>query len=182
MRNSRNIRVFLCFYFVCSILLAGCIDFGESRSDFLRRLDIENADDFAALSPCKQIEIYASLGSEYTDIDHMTVLAPKWMQDEIDKQPDEVIADCIVGEANKLLSQWGTSNYENNKISYSIHALLYKANELDINKHSQLERLFHRVVCVDHVYYDGQLILIYYTAKFGFENFPTHEAMLSALC
>lgn len=148
----------------------------------LSNLGIENSSDFAVLSPCGQIEIYAFLGSEYTDVDHMTVIVPKWMQDEIDKHPPEIVTDCIVEEANSLLSQWGESNNKNRKISYSIHALLYKADELDIYKYPKLERLFNRVVCRDKVFYDGQLILIYYTAKFGIADFPSRDEMATTLC
>jgi len=182
MDKSRNAKVMLGFCFIFLFLLAACRTHEEYLNESLKNLNVEKASDFAILSPCKQIEIYAILGSEYTDVDHMTVIIPKWMQDEIDKHPDDIVAACIVDEANSLLSQWGTNTKENRKISYSIHALLYKANELDINKHPQLEGLFHRAVCQDKVFYDGQLILIYYTAKHGFANIPNHEVMVSTLC
>jgi len=164
------------------LFISGCRSHKEIQVDLLRKLGVENAEKFAVLSPCKQIEIYAFLGSEYTDIDHMTVLVPKWMKDEIDKQPSDEVADCIVDETNKLLSQWDTSYSENDKISYSVHALLYKANDIDINKHPQLEELFNRVVCYDKVFYDGQLISIYYATKYGYSDFPSDDIMVSVLC
>jgi hypothetical protein len=182
MEKLRKLKGLSCLCLIVSILLIACGDNTETQSELLSNLDVENASDFAALSPCRQIEIFAILGSEYTDVDHMTVIVPEWIHEVIDKHPPEVVGDCIVNEANKLLSQWGESHNRDREISYSIHALLYKADELDINKYPELERLFNRVVCHEEIFDDGQLILIYYTAKFGIADFPSREEMRAALC
>ena len=182
MKNPKKLTTTLCLFFIVLFLLMACGDNKETQSELLSSLNIEDSSDFASLSPCRQIEIYAILGSEYTDVDHMTVIVPKWIHEEIDKHSPEVVGDCIVDEANKLLSQWGDSYDKKRKTSYSIHALLYKADELDITKYPKLEGLFNRVICHEKVFDDGQLILMYYTAKFGITNFPSREEMASALC
>lgn len=160
--------------------LVSCATHEELMNEALRELNINSKSDFIELTPCEQIKIYSTLGSKFTDIEHMVAIVPMWMHEEIALHPPEILTNCIVDEVNKLLAQWDNGNHK--QISYSIHALFYKADELDLFANSKLDLLFKRVICEDKVFYNSQLVLIYYTEKFGVKKFPSHQEMFDTLC
>ncbi len=149
-------------------------------NEALRELNINSKSDFIELTPCEQVNVFSTLGSKFTDVEHMIAIVPAWMDEEIAVHPPEVLTNCIVDEVNNLMAQWDNGNRK--QISYSIHALFYKANELDLFAYPKLDLLFQGIICEDKVLYNSQLVLIYYTEKFDETAIPNHQEMFDALC
>ncbi|HSB00948.1 MAG TPA: hypothetical protein VLE49_09890 [Anaerolineales bacterium] len=142
---------------------------------------------FASMKPCKQIEVYAGVGKDYLDQDHMVVLVPDWMDQIIDNQPPEVIADCISSEGLKQLQNLSQQSNSREEISFAIHALVYRAYNSKLLEYSQTRDFLHQAVCTANVEYPFQLILIHYTSDYKklpdyYKEDDALERMRNELC
>jgi hypothetical protein len=146
-----------------------------------------NQDTFSRMLVCQQIRLYTDFGTHFLDIDHATVLAPSWMNDAINNQPKNDVANCISQEGFYRLSLLAGKLDSKENISLAIHALIYKANELNLLEYPQVQPLLDAAVCKNDLDNEWRLISIYYFAKYT--NPPNYisqsdatERMQAELC
>ena len=185
MLNFSNRGTWPFFVVIVLLILPSCMSregMQKEQDELLRDLGVNDPADFAALSTCEQVKVFAEVGSTRVDIDHMTSIVPTWMDEELAKQPREDLAECIVSQANEAFMEWEQApTNQRADSSYRIHALLYKANELDLLEYPEVERLFQRAICEDKIRKNGQLIIIDYLYRFP-GDYPPLVEMEKALC
>lgn len=167
---------------IVALLLTSCNQ-KISQSQLLHDLKIDNVEKFASLPVCRQIDVYVIVGSEYLDVGHMIALVPTWMNKEISRQPSQVVANCIVERGKVLLSHLNDDPDQYEKDSFKIHALIYKAIDLNLFDYPEVNSLIHETICDTSVFDKGVLDIFFYIRKYpSLTNYPSVEEMESDLC
>jgi hypothetical protein len=185
MNKPRDIPL---FFTVCILILASCIPPRAqptlTQEELLQNLGIANPSKFAGLPPCEQIELFATVGSQFLDLDPATALVPPWMNEEIAKQPRKQIADCIADQGDVLLGQF--KDYytsENETIALGIHALIYKARDLNIVSSARITRFILDAICTKQVYYRESIAIMYWAAtQPDLQYFPAPDEIIKKIC
>jgi hypothetical protein len=165
-----------------TLLLVSCNP-KPSQTQLLHILNVHNPEQFSSLSTCRQVQIYAIVGSESIDIDHRVVFVQPWMDDVISRQPPQDVETCIAEYGQYLFSHWNDDpdQYINN--SYQIHALIYKAIDLKLLAYPEIKNLVHQAICGTNIYEKGRLDIYFYVNKHpGMTNFPSVDEMEKDLC
>ena len=68
----------------------------KTPEEMLQNLGVGSKDDYAQLSTCDQIEIYSIVGAEFLDLEYATTWVPTWLDEELSKNPELEISNCIV--------------------------------------------------------------------------------------
>jgi hypothetical protein len=164
-------RKYLSFNFTMIVamlfFIASC-NFGKDKSaeDMLEQMKI-NQTAYLAMSPCRQIEVYAEVGSRFLDMGQMGAVVPDWMDSALANQPLDEIADCISKEGLLQIENMSLEPDSRQDVSLRIHALVYKASELDLLDKPKILELLDISVCKSELDYPYILVRTYYLEQFG---------------
>jgi hypothetical protein len=169
------------------LLMAACTIAPQKTVE--RRLEDMNSSKaaFSSQTLCEQIRLYAQVGLHYLDRDHMVVLVPTWMDDELDSEPASDIVQCIVDEGYRQLELLSQQPEKREEVSLAIHALTYKAYNINEENSLSFQDFLSEAVCQHDLVYPFELVSILYVGKY--QQLPTYyveenslDRMVSELC
>lgn len=76
---------------------------------------------------------------------------PEWVDDSIEGNSDDDNAGCISEEGWRQINLLFRIPDKQREISRAIHALIYKANDLDLLDHPNVQEFVLNVVCKSNV-------------------------------
>jgi hypothetical protein len=154
------------------IVIGGCALFTRvSSEEELQQLGVDETN-FQSLPLCEQIRIYAEVGAHHLDRGHDTALMPVWVNKALTVAPKDQVADCIAVEGENFLQTLRDPGDEYEDASYAVHALVYKAVELDVFEYKKVKNFAYEAICGYDVKFPGALVSIYYVWEYG--SFPDY--------
>jgi hypothetical protein len=122
--GSRGKTTLAFLHLLISALFIGCAVRPEEKSveEMLEDMNISEAT-YVSLVACRQSEIYTAVGLHHLDLDHSTVLVPHWMDQAIDANPPQVVADCIAEQGFERLDRLAQEPQAQEENSFAIHVL-----------------------------------------------------------
>jgi hypothetical protein len=162
----RNPKLYRLLAGVILMFIAGCLGYLSSAEDRLLNLNIDE-DYYRSLAVCDQIRIYAQIGSNYVDRDHFVVIMPIWVDDAIGSHNEATVAKCIAEEGDRQIGLLNRIIDKRREVSFSIHALIYKAYNLKLFGYTEIEGFIHGALCTNSIEYPFSPLLLYYNHKFG---------------
>jgi len=164
-RHAKSLNISLTILIL--VLSGSCRALREpTAEERLRELNIEQ-ETFASLSTCGQIEIYAEVGRHYIDEGHFAVIVPTWVDEAIDRQRHDTVMDCIVREGYRRLEQLSDRSDEREAASFAIHALAYKAYNLEALNLADFRLFLNEAVCEYDLKDPFNLLVIEYISENG---------------
>lgn len=162
-------------------LLVSCSLFRPSFEQVLLARDIDRQH-FLSLSTCEQIRIFSQVGSQFLDRGHFTVIAPPWVDAAIEKNQRREVAECIAQEGSRQLELLERTRGQADQISLSIHALVYKAYDMNLFKYPQIQEFLNQVICNSETRDSYTILLIYYESNFDLSPNQSEDLMKANLC
>lgn len=155
------------FAVLISIAMASCSSSKpKTQGEVLQAMNM-NQNTFSKFPVCQQIRIYTDFGMNFLDRGHMVALVPSWMDDAINSQPKNDVANCISQEGFYRLSLLGGGLNSREDVSLAIHTLIYKAEQLKLLNYPQIQDLLNMAICKNDLDYEYEITLIYYLSKNG---------------
>ena len=120
---------------------------------------------FSKLSACEQVEMFAEVGYQFMDLDHMYVNVPSWVYDSIKRHEAEVNVPCIKDQILKYLANIEENPAQKKDVSLKIHALIYLSNSLDFLANPDIVNTLELLVCQKKIWAYESFIVSYYLTK-----------------
>ncbi len=158
-------------YFLLLILLAAlstslisCSQKEKTPEDVLAEVKIDKSS-FHKLSACQQIKVFAEVGYQFMDIDHMYVNVPSWMFDSINNHGAQVNATCIKEQILKYLADIDQNQTQKKEASLKVHALIYLSDKLDLLTNEDIVNTIELTICQKKIWDYESFIVTYYLTK-----------------
>jgi hypothetical protein len=150
--------------------------------EVLQQHGIHGPRDYASLSTCEQVGLYAEVGAEFLDLDHGYALVPQWMDEQLDREPRDDIGDCIVEiGTSKLGALTGVYDSTNLATSLAVHALIYKAADRRLIARSDVRSFVLAAMCDSRLAYRIESIF-YWQTRVDLSDSPNPADLTDDYC
>lgn len=173
------------YRYLCGIsvllLLQACSLVILDAEDYLKLSGVDEQT-FRAVDACRQVEIYALVGGRYLDREHATVNIPHWVHEEINEMDKQQLVTCLVSEGERQLQILLNTPSRQKAVSFSIHALLYKAFDLNLHNEPEVVSFAKEAICGSNILYRNTLAYRIYSYSIGLDWSNTPSEVLESFC
>ena len=146
------------------IALAACTSTQKTFEDALKELNLDE-NSYTKLPDCEQIRIFAEVGYQFMDTEHMYVNVPRWMYDSIKQHETKINASCISEQILKYLLVIDNDANQYKTTSLKIHALIYLSKSLELIADQDIIKTLESLVCEKRILNYENFIVTYFLAK-----------------